>query len=167
MNNTFLTISNHPNYLISPDGEIFSLKRNQLLKPYINPRGYLGVELDSQWCAVHRLVAIAFIPNPKNHPQVNHINRNKLDNSVSNLEWCTNQQNSEHASAIMHRFVDPSGDIVEIFNLAKWCRERGYSNSNFCNLAKGKIKSYKGFTRYASESSEGICSSLVEGHHAN
>jgi len=63
--------------------------------------GYLDISIwkenKAKRLTLHRLVADAFIPNPLNLPQVNHINSNRIDNSVPNLEWCTNSWNLEHS----------------------------------------------------------------------
>lgn len=68
---------------------------------WVDTWGYLRVHLNHRGVRkafrVHRLVAQAFIPNPSNLPQVNHIDGNKSNNKVSNLEWCTNIYNQEHA----------------------------------------------------------------------
>ena len=76
-------------------------RRGQLLKPSLNKEGYAYVSLTkNNWSKsfrVHRLVAQAFIPNPDNKPEVNHLNGNKSDNWVTNLEWCTSKENHKHA----------------------------------------------------------------------
>jgi hypothetical protein len=75
--------------------------KSKILKPYINRRGYLEVRLFAQSSSlpriVHRLVAKAFIDNPKNLPQVNHIDGNKFNNASDNLEWINNSENQKHA----------------------------------------------------------------------
>lgn len=94
-------------YEVDTDGNVYSIvhdahRRKRVLKQYPNERGYMKVNLyDSDGkCKkkyVHRLVAEAFIDNPLNKPNVNHIDANVKNNSVNNLEWCTQSENILHA----------------------------------------------------------------------
>ncbi|WP_200411333.1 NUMOD4 domain-containing protein [Virgibacillus salexigens] len=87
----------------SLDREIFggNKRRGKLLKPAKSKQGYLYVSLyrnrESKKMRVHRLVAFMFIPNTENKYEVNHINGNKLNNKVNNLEWVTREENNKHA----------------------------------------------------------------------
>ena len=92
---TFIKIENYNNYSISNLGNVRNDKTGRILKPYIKPSGYKQVQLGRKTIPqyIHRLVAIAFIPNIENKPQVNHINGNKGDNRIENLEWVTASEN--------------------------------------------------------------------------
>ena len=86
-------------YIVSDEGEIRN-RRGRTLKPYNHPKGYLKVDLregvsgnHGKQLFVHQIVAEAFLQNPESKPQVNHINEDKHDNRVSNLEWVTNAEN--------------------------------------------------------------------------
>ena len=89
-------------YQISNTGKVRNKKTGLLLKPKYNKKGYQYINLSYshtgrvKWY-IHRLVAVHFIPNLENKPQVNHIDGNKQNNNVNNLEWCTNDENQKHA----------------------------------------------------------------------
>ena len=75
------------------------LKKEKVLKPFAK-QGYLYIDFGrKKQYRMHRLVASAFIPNPQNKPEVNHIDFNKHNNNLSNLEWVTRSENSKHTVA--------------------------------------------------------------------
>ncbi len=88
-------------YQISNFGRVKSLKTGKILKQTIKENGYLQIGLyknnKKYYFLVHRLVTEAFIDNPNNYPQVNHISGIKSENNVDNLEWCNASQNGKHA----------------------------------------------------------------------
>lgn len=88
-------------YQVSNKGRVRSLRRGKIISQGTN-RGYYRVQLykngERNDFQVQRLVATAFIPNPENKPEVNHINENKLDNRVENLEWVTHEENVNHGT---------------------------------------------------------------------
>lgn len=102
-------------YQVSSIGNIKSLERRvntwnsykiikpMVLKTFLTKNGYRNVILRKKNFSVHRLVAMAFIPNPENKPQVNHKNENKQDNRVENLEWVTAKENVNYGTCLVRR----------------------------------------------------------------
>ena len=93
-----------PKYSVSDAGEVRNDKTGRILRLAKMSDGYLGVCLlgeKQRTMSVHRLVATAFIPNPDNKRDINHINGDKMDNRAENLEWCTHAENVRHAVAVL------------------------------------------------------------------
>lgn len=88
-------------YACDTKGQIYSYRSNKFLSPSKNKRGYLHVTFTRDGkrydYRVQRLVAMTFLDNPENKEQVNHIDGNKLNNCIQNLEWVTPEENIQHA----------------------------------------------------------------------
>lgn len=107
MNEEWKIINEFPNYAVSNTGEVKNINTGRVLKPGTLRYGYklvwLYVDRKRYGRQIHRLVAKAFVPNPENKPEVNHINGITNDNRAENLEWCTHSENNLHAFRVLGR----------------------------------------------------------------
>jgi hypothetical protein len=94
------SINNYIKYEVSTHGRVRNAKSGRILKPQTDSDGYLFVRLSKDGkCKnhkIHRLIAQEFIDNPHNKPCVDHINRDRKDNFLDNLRWCTASENSRN-----------------------------------------------------------------------
>ena len=115
------SIPGYPGYQVSKTGKVVNHIGNELTL-VLHHKGYLKVQLSNNAVAkmffVHRLVAMAFVDNPDNLPQVNHLDGNKQNNYYINLEWCTQSQNIQHAwdNGLMHDIKGENNHSTKINN---------------------------------------------------
>lgn len=125
-------------YKVSNDGRIWSDYLQDFLKPYFSKGGYVRVKVNfgdrNKKFMVHRLVAMAFIPNPDPNilTQVDHINCDRTDNRVQNLRWVTPRQNTLHAfesgnkDLYLYRFINAiTKETLEFKSASKICKYFG------------------------------------------
>lgn len=136
-----------------------------LLKPALAPGGYLKVTLSGKGkpktLSAHRLVAKTFIPNPDNKPTIDHIDRNRKNNTISNLRWCTLSENmhnpltQKHCSNLNKGRQKPKrykpvvaikdGIVHKIYPSIKQAISEGFSGCQISNVCAGRGKIHRGF----------------------
>lgn len=153
-------IEGYPDYKISNFGRVISNKHKEerLLKPGPDNNKYLTVNLCKNGKPknhrIHRLVALAFIPNPQNKPCVNHIDETRQNNHIDNLEWCTYLENNIHGTCIQRTVLTQSipvnqlsidGQLIMRWPSIREASRNGFHGGHICDCAKGRIKTHKGF----------------------
>lgn len=131
----------------------------EFLKPIVNYKGYLTVDL--RWdgkrhhATVHRLVALAFIPNPNNYPEINHKDEDKTNNRVDNLEWCDHWYNIHYGTGIergkeaMKKDVnqyDKQGNFIKCWHgVSSAASALKIDSSCIVRCCNGETRTYRGF----------------------
>lgn len=165
-------------YTIDTDGIVRSVERrdslgrlvtSKVLKPKSNNRGYMTINLRKDGSRktytflIHRLVALHFIDNPNNYPEVNHINEDKTKNNVENLEWCSSKYNANYRNRVERitkkidykkrsvkfsnkvAILDDSNKVVRKFSSQKECAKAlSLSESRVCQIISSTKKTKSG-----------------------
>lgn len=156
---TFVKIEGFENYEVSNLGKVRNIKSGIMLKPWITKDGYLRHGLyennKKKNLFLHKIIATAFIDNPEEKPCVNHIDENKLNNDLSNLEWCTVRENNIHGTRIKRAAekcskkviqLDLNDNVLNEFESMEQAEQKtGIDASSICRCCNGKRKSAGGF----------------------
>lgn len=137
-----------------------------ILRQYLRKNGYLQVQVKvngkSINLSVHRIVAVCFVSNPNNYPEVNHIDCDRTNNRWDNLEWCTHQENIKYCVELGHWINNNPGRPVIAINLdslkvlwfesqSEASRQLDVNLGNMNSVIKGKLNKTKGFWFYLAD----------------
>ena len=134
-------------YGITSCGRVYSFKSKKFLKPSKDKNGYLQVNLTNgkgqrKTVRIHRLVALAYIPNPNNYDTVDHMDENKEHNYINNLQWMTRRENKSKSWCKKVYCVE----LDKVFESgAAAARELGLHEPNVCNVCNGKQNKTGGY----------------------
>lgn len=162
-------IKGFPGYFITEDGKVFSAwkqKRQNGIQGIITYLDYDNLTEKAQlkdkagyWVVsiykegkqyikkIHRLIAEAYINNPNNYPYINHIDENKENNSLDNLEWVTPSQNCVHSNCRYKYQIEniKTKEIIEIINLRGFCRDNDLDHRAMHRTLIGKYSQHKNY----------------------
>ena len=156
---TFVKIEGFEKYEVSNLGKVRNIKSGRVLKTSLNNNGYLRLFLcknnKRKHLYLHRIIATAFIDNPEEKPQVNHIDENKLNNDLSNLEWCTVRENLIHGTRTKRAAekcfkkviqLDLNDNVLNEFESMRQAEQKtGVLVKNISSCCNGKRKSAGGY----------------------
>jgi hypothetical protein len=151
---------------VIPNGKGFRKTPPQIKVPSAKKTGYLETILYKnkipKSVTIHRLVAQAFIPNPEAKPMIDHIDRNRHNNHVSNLRWCSLQENMNNPNTIEHcqriftndsrnKHLSPivcmnGNTVIQQYSSIKEAIADGFSGPSISNVCAGRQKTHKGYT---------------------
>ena len=163
-------IQDYENYWITSSGKIWSKRSDKFLKPCVGGRGYKVVVLTNKeggkTKTLHRLIAKSFIPNPENKPEVDHKDRNRINNKLENLRWVTGLENQrysyqngrEHNKPSKDKFgelhwgskkvyqFDLEGNLINTYSaVMDVSRKTGFDFSPIAAVCRNKRKKFKGY----------------------
>ena len=155
----FFKIKGFNNYEISKLGVVRNYKSGRILKPFADKDGYLKHCLSEnnkkKYVFLHRIIAMTFIDNPENRPCINHIDENKSNNDISNLEWCTVKENNSHGTRTKRASekccksviqLDLNNIFLGVFSSMKEASlKTGALQSHISSCCSGKRKSAGGY----------------------
>lgn len=153
-------VKNHPGYYINKTGSLYNFKSKRFISTTIK-NGYMRYNVDWKRRLVHEVLADQYIPNPNHYETIDHIDCNKLNNSIDNLEWVTREENKRRAydnglACVIKTLVTFSKDnnsftllglenASRVFNIKKSCLStmiNRYGNKNMV-IPSGSMKGYK------------------------
>lgn len=151
----WILIKDFPKYEVSNEGRVRNIVTGQILKGHDNGHGYETVTLYKDGRAytkkIHRLVAEAFLESSHDHLEVNHIDGNKTNNRIENLEWCSGSENIQHAydtglrqpPRMKQIKVLETGEVYK--SMTDCARAIGGTVSGLYDCEKGKQSSHRGY----------------------
>ena len=134
-------------YGITSCGRVYSYRNKRFLTPRVNNNGYLFVDLYKNGKAkkflIHRLVAQAYLPNPENLPEVDHIDNDKTHNYINNLQWITRKDNVRKSCNKPILQYDLDGNFIREWSCASDVGREVHGH--ICDCLKGRRKTAYGY----------------------
>ncbi len=134
-------------YAITRDGKVYSYPKGRVnksgrwLNPWFNHDDYLVVELDNHSHSIHRLLALTYIPNPCNRSDVDHIDNDKLNNNLDNLQWLSRAENVKKSQNVPVKCYTDSGRCQIYYSMSEAARILGLFHGNITKVCKGLRRS--------------------------